>query len=61
VDHDPVPLFEQRLRGRPSETVCGTGDEDACDEILRASRGLSAAERSGVVAWGQKAPRQSRT
>jgi hypothetical protein len=28
-----VPLFEQRLRSRPSETVCGTGDEDACDEM----------------------------
>jgi hypothetical protein len=30
VDDDLVPLLEQRLRGRPSETVCGAGDEDAC-------------------------------
>jgi hypothetical protein len=30
VDDDLVPLFEQRLRGRPSETVCRAGDEDAC-------------------------------
>ena len=25
---DLVPLVEQRLRGRPSEAVCGAGDED---------------------------------
>jgi hypothetical protein len=30
VDDDLVPLLEQRLRGRPSQTVCGAGDEDAC-------------------------------
>ena len=28
VDYNLVPLFEQRLRGRPSETVCRAGDED---------------------------------
>ena len=28
VDDDLVPLVEQRLRGRPSEAVCGAGDED---------------------------------
>jgi hypothetical protein len=33
VDHDLVPVVDQRLRGRPSETVCGTGDEDARHEI----------------------------
>jgi hypothetical protein len=30
VDDHLVPLLEQRLRGRPSETVRGAGDEDAC-------------------------------
>jgi N-methylhydantoinase A/oxoprolinase/acetone carboxylase beta subunit len=30
VDDDLVPVVEQRLRGRSSETVCGAGDEDAC-------------------------------
>src|SRR5918998_1546181 len=30
VDDDLVPVLEQRLRSPPSETVCGTGDEDAC-------------------------------
>ena len=34
VDDDLVPLVEQRLRGRPSETVRGAGDEDACHQIL---------------------------
>src|SRR5918993_3930595 len=30
MDDDLVPVVEQRLRGRSSETVCGAGDEDAC-------------------------------
>jgi hypothetical protein len=34
VDDDPVPIPQQRLRGQPSETVCGTGDEDVCRQIL---------------------------
>jgi hypothetical protein len=33
VDDDLVPVVEQRVGGRPSETVCGAGDEDACHEI----------------------------
>jgi hypothetical protein len=33
VHDDPVPVIDQGLRGRSSETVCGAGDEDACDEI----------------------------
>ena len=35
VDDDLVPVVEQRLRGRSSETVCGTGDEDACPRQRR--------------------------
>jgi hypothetical protein len=30
VDDDLVPVVEQRVGSRPSETVCGAGDEDAC-------------------------------
>jgi hypothetical protein len=30
VDDDLVPVVEQRLGSRPSETVCGAGDQDAC-------------------------------
>jgi hypothetical protein len=30
VDDDFVPVLEQRLRSRPSETVRGACDEDAC-------------------------------
>jgi hypothetical protein len=43
VDHNPVPVIKQRLRSRPSETVCGTGDEDACDDMLRHLRPVQAA------------------
>ena len=34
MDDDLVPVVEQRLRSRPSETVCGPGDEDACHRML---------------------------
>jgi hypothetical protein len=50
VDDDLVPVFEQRLRGRPSETVCGTGDEDTCDEILRVRGLMRAAEAMSLLA-----------
>jgi hypothetical protein len=33
VDDDLVSIVEQRLCGRPSQTICGARDKDACDEI----------------------------
>jgi hypothetical protein len=39
VDDDLVPVVEQRLRSRPSETVCGAGDKDACHEISETETG----------------------
>ncbi|HEY3206000.1 MAG TPA: hypothetical protein VGJ58_03515, partial [Gaiellaceae bacterium] len=38
VDDDFVPAVEQRLRGQPSETVCGAGDEDPCHQSPPPSR-----------------------
>jgi hypothetical protein len=33
VDDDLMPVVEQSPRSRPSQAICGAGDEDACDEI----------------------------
>ena len=45
VDDDRVPVIEQSSCSRPSETVCGAGDEDACHVISF----YSAAGRTGTV------------